>query len=101
MYYKDPDDNHVELQIDNVSTPEAMNAFLDGPQFSENPIGEDFDPHEMVARFNAGVSPNELVKLRKYGPRGPETIPISNLGLIQGRLSSKSTPASINPMSSC
>jgi catechol 2,3-dioxygenase-like lactoylglutathione lyase family enzyme len=86
MYYKDPDDNHVELQIDNFSTHEEMNAFLDGPQFSENPIGEDFDPHELVARFNAGESQNDLVKLSQIGPRGPETIPISNLGLIQGTL---------------
>lgn len=86
LYYQDPDHNHVELQIDNFTSPEQINAFLDGPEFTQNPIGEDFDADEMVARFDAGVPPGELIKWRNLGPRGPDTVPLSNLGRVQGTL---------------
>ena len=60
MYYADPDGNLMEFQID-VLDPEAANAFMDGPAFDANPIGEVFDPDELVARYEAGASLDDVV----------------------------------------
>ena len=86
MYYKDPDGNHVELQIDNFATNEEANKFLEGPEFSENPIGEDFDPHELLARFEAGEPHSELIRWRNAGTRSPASMPVAYLGRVQGAL---------------
>ncbi|MFT4712539.1 MAG: catechol 2,3-dioxygenase-like lactoylglutathione lyase family enzyme [Candidatus Azotimanducaceae bacterium] len=86
MYYKDPDNNHVELQIDNFASNDEINDFLDGPEFSNNPIGVDFDPDELVARFEAGESHQDLTRWRDLRSRGSGTIPIAYLGWVQGTL---------------
>ena len=60
MYYNDPDGNQMEFQIDTLD-PDAANAFMDGPAFAANPIGEPFDPDEVLARFEAGEPVEQLV----------------------------------------
>ncbi|MFN0146555.1 MAG: biphenyl 2,3-dioxygenase, partial [Dehalococcoidia bacterium] len=60
MYYNDPDGNQMEFQIDTLD-PDAANAFMDSPAFAANPIGEPFDPDEVLARFEAGVPVEQLV----------------------------------------
>lgn len=60
MYYADPDGNLMEFQID-VLEPDAANAFMAGPAFGANPVGEPFDPDELAARFDAGASVDEVV----------------------------------------
>ena len=61
MYYVDPDGNRVELQIDNFATAEEGQAWMRSPAFDRNPIGVEFDPDELVRRFQAGVPVAELV----------------------------------------
>lgn len=63
MYFRDPDDNQVELQIDNFATAQEVQAYLDSGKFHANPIGVEFDPDELVARFEAGEPVAELVKV--------------------------------------
>ncbi len=53
MYYEDPDGNRSEFQID-VLDPASANEFMDGPAFAANPIGEEFDPEELLAAHRAG-----------------------------------------------
>ena len=60
MYYADPDGNLLEFQID-VLEPDAANAFMAGPAFDANPIGESFDPEELIARYDAGRSLDDVV----------------------------------------
>ncbi len=60
MYYRDPDGNQVELQIDNYPVEEGR-AWMHSPAFAKNPIGVEFDPDALVARFKAGVPLAELV----------------------------------------
>lgn len=84
MYYHDPDHNQVELQIDNFQTHEEINAFLDGPAFTTNAIGIDFDPDVLAARLDAEEPERELVRWKEVSPRGPETIPFSYTGLFHG-----------------
>lgn len=70
MYYEDPDGNRVELQIDNFATMAEANDWIRSPAFEENPIGVDFDPDELFARFRAGEPEAELKKRPNIGPRG-------------------------------
>jgi catechol-2,3-dioxygenase len=60
MYYADPDGNRLEFQIDLLDA-DAANDFMHGAAFGANPIGEPFDPDELLARFDAGEAVDELV----------------------------------------
>jgi catechol 2,3-dioxygenase-like lactoylglutathione lyase family enzyme len=62
MYYRDPDNNRVELQIDNFATMDESHAYFTGPDFAENPIGVIFDPEQLIRDYEAGVSFEDLVK---------------------------------------
>ncbi|RVX72412.1 hypothetical protein B0A52_03600 [Exophiala mesophila] len=80
MYYRDPEKNKVELQIENFDTPEEADAFVRGPLFQSNPIGTDIDPPSWADRIlskmkptgEEGLSESEMreIKLRReIGPR--------------------------------
>jgi len=61
MYYRDPDGNRIEMQIDNFATAEEGQAWMHSPAFDRNPIGVPFDPDELVKKFRAGVPVAQLV----------------------------------------
>ena len=61
MYYRDPDGNRIELQIDNFATAEEGQAWMHSEAFDRNPIGVEFDPDELVKRFHEGVPMAQLV----------------------------------------
>ena len=61
MYYRDPDGNRVELQIDNFASAKEGQDWLLTPAFDRNPIGVEYDPDQLVKRFEAGVPVAELV----------------------------------------
>lgn len=67
LYYRDPDGNKVELQIDNFDSAEALKGFFRSGVFAKNPIGVTFDPDELARKFHAGVPEAEL---KKYDPAG-------------------------------
>ena len=54
MYYRDPDGNQVELQIDIFADNEATNEWFARSDFETNPIGVKFDPEEIIRRHAAG-----------------------------------------------
>jgi len=60
MYYLDPDDNQVELQVENFDSYEALRGWFKSGAFSKNPIGVNFEPDELLERYRAGV-PVELL----------------------------------------
>ena len=62
MYYRDPDGNRVELQIDNFETAEEGQEWMHSEAFDRNPVGVEYDPDELVIRFRSGVPVTELVK---------------------------------------
>ena len=62
LYYRDPDGNQVELQVDNFPDAAALHAFFRSGSFAENPIGVVFDPERLLARFRRGDPVEELVK---------------------------------------
>lgn len=62
MYYRDPDGNRVELQIDNFDSVEDLKGFFHSDAFEKNPIGVSFNPDELAHDFHAGVPVSELTK---------------------------------------
>ena len=61
MYYRDPDGNRVELQIDNFASAQEGQDWMLSPAFAQNPIGVEYDPDDLVKRFRSGVPVAELV----------------------------------------
>ncbi|KPI10559.1 Biphenyl-2,3-diol 1,2-dioxygenase [Actinobacteria bacterium OK074] len=61
LYYRDPDGNFVELQIDNFPVPENATAYMIGPEFSADPAGVAFDPEKLLAARREGVGVDELI----------------------------------------
>ncbi len=79
MYYRDPDGNKVELQIDNFATVEELKGFFRSNDFSKNPIGVSFDPDELARQYHAGVPESELKKYRPEPGLDPNFM--RNMGL--------------------
>jgi catechol-2,3-dioxygenase len=62
MYFRDPDNNQVELLIDNFDTARDGQAFMKSQAFAKNPVGIEYNPDDFVARFKAGARAEELVR---------------------------------------
>ena len=71
IYYKDPDGNMLETQVDNFDTVEEATQFMAGKEFMENPIGTDMDPEDYIARLKKGEPEANLRPRVEIGPRGP------------------------------
>lgn len=63
IYYRDPDGNQIETQIDNMSNDEA-DAFMRSDYFAQNPVGVDFDPDLLLKRYRNG---DPLSQLTQFG----------------------------------
>ena len=61
LYYQDPDGNRVELQVDNFESAEEANAWMHSGAFEKNPIGVEFDPEELAARYEQGEAMTVLL----------------------------------------
>jgi catechol-2,3-dioxygenase len=70
IYYKDPDGNMLETQVDNFDTADEATMFMVSKHFSENPIGTDFDPEDYISRIKSGEDENLLKKRVEIGARG-------------------------------
>lgn len=77
IYYADPDGNQVEFQVDNFATNEEAADFFTSQAFAENPIGVDFDPHDLLRRLRAGESEKSLMAYHPIGRRGFEGVPLT------------------------
>jgi len=71
LYYRDPDGNFVELQIDNFATPDDATAFLQGPEFEVDSWGPQFDVDLMIEARANGVGVDELTS-RAWVLAGPK-----------------------------
>lgn len=60
MYYTDPDGNMMEFQID-LCDAETAYEFMESEAFENNPIGELFDPDELVEKYEAGENVTPLL----------------------------------------
>jgi catechol-2,3-dioxygenase len=71
LYYRDPDGNAVELQIDNFASADEATRYMHGPEFSDDAVGPAFDPTALADAFDAGVPAAELTT-RQWAARGPQ-----------------------------
>ncbi|MDX6740040.1 VOC family protein [Actinocorallia sp. A-T 12471] len=60
LYYRDPDGNHVEMQVDNFAVPDDATAYMNGPEYDGDPVGPAFDVERMAAERAEGRSVEEL-----------------------------------------
>ncbi len=67
MYYRDPDGNGMEFQIDILSVKEA-NDFMESAAFHANPVGEEFDPDQLLATLERNEDVTALVLRTDQGP---------------------------------
>ncbi len=68
MYYRDPDNNQMELQIDTFDSNEATTEWLAESDFETNPIGVKFEPEDLIRRYRAGEERSSLLKRPVIGP---------------------------------
>lgn len=62
FYYRDPDGNDVELQVDRFADASDAMAWMQGEAFARNPIGVEFDAEQMIARLQSGESHAALMR---------------------------------------
>lgn len=62
FYYADPDGNGVEFFVDRFATMDETKAFMASPVFQKNLFGYHVNPEDIVAQFDAGVSPDEIMR---------------------------------------
>jgi catechol-2,3-dioxygenase len=73
LYYRDPDDNGVELSIDNVEKSQWHEYMRN--QLGKNPLGMSFDPDELARQYHAGVPESELRRFEaRAGQSDPELL---------------------------
>jgi catechol-2,3-dioxygenase len=61
LYYRDPDGNFVEMQIDNFDTPAKATAYMEGPEYTANPVGVGFSPEMMIEERRKGTPVADLI----------------------------------------
>jgi 2-polyprenyl-6-methoxyphenol hydroxylase-like FAD-dependent oxidoreductase/catechol 2,3-dioxygenase-like lactoylglutathione lyase family enzyme len=76
-YYRDPDGNHVELQIDNFGDWTKSSAFMrEGPEFHADPIGKFVDPARVADAHAAGERFDRIHARAMNNEFAPDTPPL-------------------------
>lgn len=70
LYYRDPDDNGVELSIDNVEKSQWHDYMRNS--LGQNILGMPIDPDELALKYHAGVPESEL---RRFEPKSEKFDP--------------------------
>jgi catechol 2,3-dioxygenase len=80
LYYSDPDQNMVELQVDNFANWDASSEWMrTSEDFRRDPIGTLFDPDLVLAAYKAGATFEQLRKDTRGGKYPPKKQPSLNL----------------------
>jgi catechol-2,3-dioxygenase len=62
LYYRDPEGNRIELQVDAFATMDEAKAYMRSDAFKANPIGVLFEPEALLRRFKAGEPAESLLR---------------------------------------
>ena len=60
MYYRDPDGNMVEMQIDRFAQPDDATRYMNGPEYAADSVGPAFDPEALLEARRDGATTEEL-----------------------------------------
>lgn len=67
LYYRDPDGNRMEFQVDACSVEDA-NAYMRTETFAANPAGVEIDPEILLAQYHSGVPEQQLLMMPVGAP---------------------------------
>jgi catechol 2,3-dioxygenase-like lactoylglutathione lyase family enzyme len=67
LYYRDPDGNRMEFQVD-AGPPGQISAYMSGEGFAANPVGVAFDPDMLLAAYEHGAPEDELLRMPQGDP---------------------------------
>src|ERR1043166_1989898 len=70
MYYRDPDGNRMEFQVDCFANADEAHAFMHSEAFAENPVGVEIDAEALLAKYRSGV-PMETLMVQPNAPASP------------------------------
>ena len=70
LYYRDPDGNRMEFQVDCGTVAEAT-EYMATDAFAANPVGVTIDPEALLGRRHAGASEDELIRMPMTAPPSP------------------------------
>jgi catechol 2,3-dioxygenase-like lactoylglutathione lyase family enzyme len=62
VYYRDPDGNRMEFQVDCCAGADDAHAFMQSDAFAANPIGVEIDPDALLAQYRDGVPVEKLLE---------------------------------------
>ena len=51
------------LQIDNFTTPAALDGYFHSAAFAANPVGVTYDPEQLARQYEAGVPIADLLRI--------------------------------------
>lgn len=74
MYYRDPDGNMIETQVDNFDTAEEATQSMLSEDFQKNSFGVDYDPDELYRRVESGEDEASIKKQVDVKRRGIEDL---------------------------
>ncbi|MFE6366039.1 VOC family protein [Streptomyces sp. NPDC057806] len=60
LYYRDPDGNFVEMQIDRFPEPDDATAYMKGAEYAADSVGPAFDPEALLEARRNGATTEEL-----------------------------------------
>jgi catechol 2,3-dioxygenase-like lactoylglutathione lyase family enzyme len=67
MYYRDPDGNRMEFQVDCCANAEEAHAYMHSDAFAANPVGVEIDLDALLAQYRDGV-PSKMLLVQPEGP---------------------------------
>jgi len=67
LYYRDPDGNQAELQVNNFGSMTEILKFLKTGRFAADPIGIEFNIHRFIERLRKGATKEELFHMTYEG----------------------------------
>jgi len=63
MYYRDPDGNRMEFQVDCCANADEAHAFMHCDAFAANPVGVDYDADALLAEYRNGAAEDALLAM--------------------------------------
>ena len=70
MYYRDPDGNRMEFQVDCCADAAEANRYMNSDNFAANPVGVSFDADKLLEQYRGGVEIETLL-VQPDGPASP------------------------------
>ena len=70
VYYRDPDGNRMEFQVDCCKNAQEAHEYMHSDAFKANPVGVEVDFDSLLEQFKSGV-PAEMLMAMPDGPVSP------------------------------